>query len=150
MRASKSDLRKTLAHLSAQMSLPLPADFGSLTVAGLTERIGALQSGAAGSDPSPTNPATPAPSTPPAASTSGKARDAATLATRYAEAYRKFHTLPKGTAESRALSAQLTAVPKFLAQKVTRTSVKVQGEKVFVYSTTKKAYLPLEQTDLRW
>lgn len=99
-RANKNTLRQLLAAACAERNLPLPADFGSLTVAGLKERLAALPEAI----PEPGHD-----------TTVSKARDAATLMERAQPSYRTWKSDPRSPA-GKAAYARISAVQGFVAR----------------------------------
>lgn len=130
----KSDLRIQLSHLCSEKGIALPADFGSLTVAGLKERI-ALVSAMV------TEPASPLP--PEGQEPSEKAHDAKEFARRYAIFVQR---LRQNRSDKQAAAA-IIAAPKFIAR-LTGCTVTTQGPHIYVHDNGKK--IPLEDTNLQW
>ena len=100
-RANKNTLRQHLASLCASHDLPLPADFGSLTVKGLQERINTLR---ASETPEPGHD-----------TTVSKAHDATTLMERAQPSYRTWKSDPRSPA-GKAAYERISAVQKFVAR----------------------------------
>ena len=117
-RANKNTLRQLLAQRCAERNFPLPADFGSLTVAGLKERIFALppiDPPAGGSDVA-------AP-----ADDNGKAHDAAELIRRAQAAYRVWQAQPRSP-EGQVAYDKLSQVQRLASRLTGCTSRLVRGK----------------------
>ena len=135
---TKNQYRIQLSHLCSEKGISLPADFGSLTIAGLKERIALV--GAMVTEPCiPTPPEGQEQSE----TSSKKARNAQEFAVRYASFVQR---LRQNRSDKQAAAAVIAA-PRFLA-KLTRCTITSQGEHLFIHNNGRK--IPLEETNLQW